>query len=140
MGLQVLIVDDSATMRSILKKVVSLSGYEVSRYLEAANGQEALDTLAQEWVDLILLDLHMPVMDGLDLLRHINKEELHSRIPSVLVTTEGSKQAIDEAKALGIKAHVKKPFQPETIRDILQQVLGEEYARADEEDPEGCDF
>jgi two-component system chemotaxis response regulator CheY len=127
-------------MRTVLKKVVSLSGYEVSRYLEAANGQEALETLREEWVDLILLDLHMPVMDGLDLLRNINQEELHSRIPSVLVTTEESKEAIDEAKALGIMAHVKKPFQPETIRDILQQVLGEEYARTVEEEAEGCDF
>jgi len=140
MGLQVLIVDDSATMRAVLKKVVSLSGYEVGRYLEASNGQEALDTLTREWVDLILLDLHMPVMDGLTLLRNLKQEELHNRIPAVLLTTEGSRDAIDEARALGIAAHVKKPFQPETIRDVLQQVLGEEYARKDDEDLEGCDF
>ncbi len=140
MGLQVLIVDDSATMRSILKKVVSLSGYEVGDYLECANGAEALEALAQNWVDVILLDVHMPVMDGITMLKHLSEDEVCSKTPVILVTTEVSQEAIGEAYRLGAKAHVKKPFQPESIRDVLKQVLGDEYARADEPDAEGLDF
>ena len=141
MGLQVMIVDDSATMRSILRKVVSLAGYEVSRYFEGTNGQEGLDILGQQWVDLILLDVHMPVMDGLTMLRQMQQEELYSRIPVVLVTTEARQESLDEAKELGVKAHVKKPFQPEQIREVLDNILGDEYVRADEpDDAEGCDF
>jgi two-component system chemotaxis response regulator CheY len=140
MGLQVLIVDDSAVMRSVLKKVVSLSGYDVSRFFDAGNGQEALDVLSREWIDLILLDVHMPVMDGLALLRRMQGSELFKTIPTVMVTTEASQEAIQEALQLGARAHVRKPFQPETIRKILETILGDEYERKDAPDVGGCDF
>lgn len=138
--MQVLIVDDSATMRTILRKVVSLSGYDVKGCLEAANGEEALEVLAASWVDVILLDIHMPVMDGLTLLRHLRDDEMYRKIPVVLVTTEANQDAIGEAVRLGIKAHVKKPFQPESIRQVLQRILGGEYARESSKDFGGCDF
>jgi len=140
MGLQILIVDDSAAMRSILKKVVSLAGYEVDHCLEAQNGQEALDVLSQNWVDVILLDVHMPVMDGITMLEKVKENDLFSKIPIVLVTTEARKETLDRALSLGAKAHVKKPFRPETIRDIFQNILGDEYARRDEVDTDECDF
>ncbi|MEW6439860.1 MAG: response regulator [bacterium] len=140
MGLQILIVDDSATMRTILRKAVVLSGYEVSAYLEASDGAEALRVLAASWIDLILLDVHMPVMDGLTLLKLLQQDAVYRKIPVVLVTTEACQEAIEEAFHLGVRAHVKKPFQPESIRGVLKEILGGEYAREAQEDLGGCDF
>lgn len=140
MGLHVLIVDDSTLMRSVLRKTVHLSGYDVGRYIEASNGKEALDVLALEWVDLILLDVHMPVMDGLAMLRQMQENELYKQIPVVLVTTEANRETIEEAFRLGAKAHLRKPFQPEALRGILMKILGDEYARQNGPDLAGIDF
>ena len=140
MGLQVLIVDDSAVMRQIIKRVVGLSGYDVDRFIEAENGKVALEMLSSEWVDIILLDVHMPEMDGITFLKHIRKEDLYEKLPVVLVTTEARQQTLDEAISLGVRAHVKKPFKPESIRDVLDDILGDEYVRNDEVSSEGCDF
>ena len=140
MGLNVLIVDDSATMRSILSKVLNLSGYEVNNVLEAGNGEEALELLSREWVDVILLDIHMPVMDGIGLLKKMKEDDIQQNIPIVLVTTEAREERLSEAMELGAKAHVKKPFQPEEIREILNNILGEEYARTDDDGADAGDF
>jgi len=140
MGLQVLIVDDSASMRAIVRKAVSLTGYEVSAFLEAGNGQEALDVLGSHWVDVVLLDVHMPVMDGLSLVRRMRQEEVLRKIPVVLVTTEARQTTIDEAFRLGVRAHVRKPFQPECFRKTFEEVLGDEYQRESKAEPEGSDF
>ncbi|MEJ5377167.1 MAG: response regulator [bacterium] len=140
MGLHALIVDDSSAMRAVLKKVIALSGADVSACLEAANGKEALEMLAKEWVDVILTDIHMPVMDGMEFLENLRSDELLSRVPVVLVTTEARRELIDRAAALGARAHVRKPFQPETIKKVLEAILGEEFARGTDESIEGCDF
>lgn len=140
MGVHALIVDDSAAMRAVVKKVIALSGADVSHCLEAANGKEALELLSKEWVDVILTDIHMPVMDGMELLENLHADEMLSRVPVVLVTTEARKEFIDRAAALGARAHVRKPFQPETIKKVLEAILGEEFARGTNESTEGCDF
>ncbi len=140
MGLHALIVDDSSAMRAVLKKVIALSGADVSACLEAANGKEALETLSKEWVDVILTDIHMPVMDGMEFLENLRADEMLSRVPVVLVTTEARRELIDRAAALGARAHVRKPFQPETIKKVLEAILGEEFARGTDESIEGCDF
>ncbi|MGQ9653653.1 MAG: response regulator [Thermodesulfobacteriota bacterium] len=140
MGIQALIVDDSAAMRSVIKKILSLSGAEVSGCLEAADGREALDILSRHWVDVILTDIHMPVMTGTELLERIQQDETLRRIPVVLVTTESRREIIERAAALGARAHVRKPFQPETIRRVLEAVLGEEFARGTAQSSEGSDF
>lgn len=140
MAIQALIVDDSVAMRAVVKKILLLSGAHISRCLEAGDGREALDVLSREWVDVILTDIHMPVMDGMELLEQLHQDEMLRRIPVVLVTTESRKEIVDRAAALGARAHVKKPFQPETIRRVLEALLGEEFARGTNESAEGCDF
>jgi two-component system chemotaxis response regulator CheY len=119
----VLIVDDSQTMRKVILKAVALSGFDLGDCWEAGDGREAINILADHWVDLILTDLHMPGMNGLEMLREIQKDEIHRQVPVVLITTEGSENRIQEAWALGIKGYIQKPFHPEAIRDILTQIM-----------------
>jgi two-component system, chemotaxis family, chemotaxis protein CheY len=123
MAYNVLIVDDSQTMRQVIRKTVMLSGFDVGEFWEAEDGQEALETLQEHFIDLILTDLNMPRMNGLDLLRHLAKDELYQKIPVVLVTIEGTEQAIAEARALGIREYVHKPFYPEIMRDVLNRIM-----------------
>ncbi len=123
MAYNVLIVDDSQTMRKVILKAVALSGFDLGDCWEAGDGREAINILADHWVDLILTDLHMPGMNGLEMLREIQKDEIHRQVPVVLITTEGSENRIQEAWALGIKGYIQKPFHPEAIRDILTQIM-----------------
>ncbi|MBM4340031.1 MAG: response regulator [Deltaproteobacteria bacterium] len=123
MAYNVLIVDDSQTMRKVIRKTVTISGFEVGECWEAGNGQEALDILHSCWVDLILADLNMPVMNGLEMLRELKKDEIRGHIPVILITTEGSEKRLEEAYALGIKGYIQKPFHPEAIRDVLTRIM-----------------
>jgi two-component system, chemotaxis family, chemotaxis protein CheY len=123
MAYNVLIVDDSQTMRQVIRKTVMLSGFDVGEFWEAGDGQEALETLHGHFIDLILTDLNMPRMNGLELLRELAKDELYRKIPVVLVTTEGTEQAIAQARALGIREYVHKPFYPEIMRDVLNRIM-----------------
>ena len=129
MSFNVLVVDDSPPMRQVIKKVIQISGFDVGELLEAGNGKEALKVLSSHWVDVILLDIHMPEMDGIEMLRRLSEEDLWKRIPVIVVTTEGREQVIEEAKRLGAKGYVKKPFNPEQIKEILMSVMGQEYER-----------
>lgn len=124
-----MIVDDSLSMRKLIKKVIELSGFDVEEFLEAANGREALQLLGDHWVDLVLCDIHMPEMDGLELLRRMRQEEVLGRIPVIMISTEGREEVLKEAQELGAKGYVKKPFSPEKIRETMDRVMGEEYAR-----------
>jgi two-component system chemotaxis response regulator CheY len=123
MAYNILIVDDSQTMRKIIQKSVVLSGFEVGDCWEAGNGQEALTMLNSRMVDLILADLNMPVMNGLEMLRELQKDERHRGIPVILITTEGSEKRLEEAYTLGIKGYIQKPFHPEMIRDVLVRIM-----------------
>ena len=129
MSFNVLVVDDSPPMRQVMKKVIQISGFDVGELLEAGNGKEALKVLSSNWVDVILSDLYMPEMDGIEMLRRLSEEDLWKRIPVIVVTTEGREQVIEEAKRLGAKGYVKKPFNPEQIKEILMSVMGKEYER-----------
>ena len=123
MAYNILIVDDSQTMRKVILKALTLSGFELGRCIEAANGQEALKALNTEWVDLILTDLNMPVMNGFDLIRNLKADENLHGIPVILITTEGSEVRLQELFGLGVKDYIQKPFHPETLRDVLTRVL-----------------
>jgi len=133
MGFNILIVDDSSSIRRLLKKVLEFSGIELGEVLEASNGLEALDVLKREWVDFILCDIHMPKMHGIQFLRELKRDEVLSRIPIIMVSTEGREEIVQEVKALGIRAYVKKPFSPEEIREVIENLIGEEFSR-DERD------
>jgi two-component system chemotaxis response regulator CheY len=129
MGFNILIVDDSSSIRRLLKKVLELSGIELGEVLEASNGLEALDVLKREWVDFILCDIHMPKMDGIQFLRELKRDEVLSRIPVIMVSTEGREEIVQEVKALGIRAYVKKPFSPEEIREVIENLIGKEFSK-----------
>lgn len=125
MPYNILIVDDSKSMRQILKKILMLSGFSVGECLEAGNGQEALNMLETNWVDLILSDIHMPVLDGFGLLRALQEHHDWSDLPVVLVSTESNEDRIQEAIALGAKGYIRKPFKPEEIKSHLNGIIGE---------------
>ncbi len=123
MAYNVLIVDDSNTMRKVILKALNLSGFDLGDCLEAENGQEALGVLDSNWVDLILTDLNMPVMNGRELVHHLKDNPTYVEIPVVLITTEGSETRLKELFELGIKDYIQKPFHPETLRDVLTRIL-----------------
>lgn len=125
MAYHLLIVEDSASMRAVIKKVISLSGVEIGNLLEAENGREALNILSEQWVDLVFTDINMPEMDGIEMLRGMQNDELLKFIPTVVITTEGSESRMREAYSLGVKRFIKKPFLPETIKNVIDEVLGE---------------
>ena len=140
MSYNILIVDDSKTMRQVIKKTLSLSGLRVGECLEAGNGREALEVLSNSWVDLILSDIHMPVMDGFGLLQALREDENWRDLPVVMITTEANEQRLQEAMSLGAKGYIRKPFTPESIRSFLSRIMGDEDAAANPDDDEGCDF
>ena len=125
MAYNVLIVDDSLPMRGVIKKIVKASGFNVKQFFEASNGHEALKILSREWLDLVLTDYNMPEMDGLELLVEMNKSDTLKSIPVVIVTTEGSRQRLDEFLEKGAAAYIKKPFTPEEIKGKLSLIMGE---------------
>jgi len=143
MSFNVLIVDDSHAMREVIKKIITLSGFKMDKCLESANGLEALETLKREWVDIIISDINMPEMNGMELLRRLKQDELYREIPVVMISTEGSNVRVEEAFALGARGFIKKPFLPEELRKQLYDVLGVssdgEYPE-DRGDAPGIDF
>jgi len=139
MAYNVLIVDDSATMRALLRKVLNISGLEIGTCFEGANGREALEILEQNWVDLVLSDLHMPEMDGAALVKALRQNQLWQSIPVVLITTEGRREVLEVFFQQGVQGYIRKPFRPEDIKEKLQNILGEAWV-PHARDLEGCDF
>ncbi len=124
MAYRVLIVDDSAAMRTFVRRVMELSGFDLAACFEAGNGQEALDLLRQEWVDAILTDINMPLVDGEEFLKRISADELLKAIPVIVVSTDATQNRIERLMSLGAKGYVTKPFLPETLRAQLEETLG----------------
>ena len=126
MAYNILLVDDSITVRSVIKKTFQLADVPVGDLYEAANGREALDILGDHWVDLIFADINMPIMGGLEMVEKMNEDGLLREIPVIVVSTEGSKTRIEQLKSRGVKAYIRKPFTPEIIRNVVADVMGGE--------------
>lgn len=143
MSFNVLIVDDSASMRAVIKKIIAISGFRLDQCLEAANGREALDQLKGHWVDVILSDINMPEMNGMELLKALKEDPLYQNIPAIIISTDGSAERMTDALRAGAKEFIKKPFLPEEIRGVLYNVMGVgsdgEY-QEDRADPDDSDF
>ena len=122
MAFQILIVDDSPVMRTFIQRVMKSSGFDVSAYFQASNGEEALDVLARQTVDVVLTDINMPVMNGEELLKSIRLKEID--VPVVVITTDATDVRVRQMVALGAKGYVAKPFAPESLREELERVLG----------------
>jgi len=124
MSFNVLIVDDSNAMRGVIKKIISMSGFKMDTCLEAGNGREAISQLEGNWVDVIISDINMPEMNGLEMLSHLKKDDLFKDIPVIMITTEGSSTRMEEAFQYGARGLIKKPFLPEDLKKTLNEVLG----------------
>ncbi len=141
MSVNILIVDDSLPMRSVIIKTIKSSGFGAANFFQAGDGKEALKVLKDEWLDLVVTDYNMPDMNGVELITEMKKDEGLSSIPIIVVTTEGSQKKIDEFIEKGATGYVKKPFTPETIREKLTQILGEmEDEDSFEDGDDGLDF
>ena len=119
MALDILIVDDSAAIRKILQRVLVQADVPLGKVREAGDGREALELLKAEKPGLILSDINMPVMDGLELLSKIKADAELRSVPIVMVTTEGSQARVLQALELGAAGYVRKPFTAEQIKEKL---------------------
>ncbi|MBS1792382.1 MAG: response regulator [Acidobacteria bacterium] len=123
MSLNVLIVDDSAAMRSIIQKTLQISGLEIGHVYQAKNGEEALVMLEENWVDLALVDINMPVMDGETLINRVRENPDLAELPIVVVSTESSEARIVQLRSKDVE-FIHKPFAPETLRETVFQITG----------------
>jgi two-component system, chemotaxis family, chemotaxis protein CheY len=119
-----LIVDDSSVMRKIVERTLRQAGISLVRVLEASNGVEALNLLRAERVDLILSDINMPSMDGLEFLRQLRAESLAPDVPVVMITTESSEEHVREAIVAGAHGYIRKPFTAEQVKDRVLPLIG----------------
>jgi two-component system chemotaxis response regulator CheY len=123
MGPDVLVVDDSAAIRKILQRVLRQTGMAIGAVHEAGNGQEALEILKTMKPGLVLSDINMPSMDGLQLLAAMKASEEWRDIPVVMITTEGGESKVGEAVRLGAAGYVRKPFTADQIKEKLTGIL-----------------
>lgn len=123
MAFNVLVVDDSAVMRQMVVRTLRMSGLPLGEIHEASNGEEGLFVLQSEWVDLVMLDINMPVMNGEEMLTRLRGNPETASLPVIVVSTEGSEARLQALKALGAEI-VRKPFAPVTLRDTILRVTG----------------
>jgi two-component system, chemotaxis family, chemotaxis protein CheY len=119
----VLVVDDSAAIRKILQRVLHQTGMAIHTIFEAGNGQEALEIMKKEKVGLVLTDINMPKMDGIQLLAALKAAPAWRDIPVVMITTEGGETKVGEAVRLGAAGYVRKPFTADQIKEKLVGIL-----------------
>lgn len=131
MPYSVLIVDDSPVMRSLIRRVMVLSGFEVGQCFEASDGVEALAQLKEHGVDVILTDINMPKMNGEELLRELEASGVLKSVPALVISTDATKDRILRMLSLGAEGYMSKPFSPEALREELERVLGDRDASKD---------
>lgn len=124
MAFNVLIVDDSKTTRTIIAKALRHAEVELGEVHSAADGMEALDLLKDHWVDIIFADLNMPRLSGVEMVERMAENDILSSVPVVIVSTEGRRDRIDALLARGVAAYLRKPFAPEQVAAIANELLG----------------
>jgi two-component system chemotaxis response regulator CheY len=120
--MRILIVDDSSMMRAMVKRVINLAGVAVDEILEAGNGAEALELLMSHDVHVLLTDINMPVMSGAELLRQLAQNDRWRNLVRVIISTDGSMARRDEAADLDVRCYLEKPFSPEVLKNVLNNV------------------
>ncbi len=121
-NMRILVVDDFATMRKIIKNILSQLGFK--NILEADDGTTAWEILQKEPVDLIISDWNMPKMSGLELLKKVRSDEKLKDTPFLMVTAEAQKENIIEAAKYKVSQYIVKPFTPETLKEKLEKIFG----------------
>ncbi|HUR29582.1 MAG TPA: response regulator [Planctomycetota bacterium] len=122
---KVLIVDDSTTMRKIIARVLRQADISIEHVIEASNGVEGLERLASDPdIQLVLSDVNMPTMDGIAFVRAVRATHAKEALPLIMVTTEGGERMVKAALDSGANGYVTKPFNSDTMRGALEEVLG----------------
>ena len=122
-GLRVLIVDDSSVMRKIVDRSLRQAGLEIKEVFEAGNGAEALARVQETRVDLILSDINMPTMDGLELVRQLQALDNAKGVPIIMITTEAGESHVVQALSNGARGYIRKPFSPDQIKERVIPLL-----------------
>src|SRR5690554_4866618 len=118
--MRVLTVDDSKTILAMLQHTLSGAGFEV---LQAENGQKGLDVLGAEDVDVVITDINMPVMDGIEFIRNVRASGQFQSLPILILTTETSQEKRDQGRAAGGTGWIVKPFDPEKLISVIRRVV-----------------
>ena len=124
MAFNLLIVDDSSTIRGIIKKALRQTELPLGELLEAGNGQAGLEMMRAHWVDLVLADLNMPGMNGVEMIAAMGEDPLLAKTPVIVVSSEGNATVLDSLLSQGVKDVVRKPFEPVLLRMVIQKALG----------------
>jgi two-component system chemotaxis response regulator CheY len=125
MAYTVLLVDDSETIRMAMIRAFSMAKLPMDEIIQASDGLKALEILRSRWVDMVLTDINMPNMGGMELVAAMKADSELAEIPVAVISTEGSETRIQELMKQGIAGYLRKPCKPEDIRDLLHKTLGE---------------
>lgn len=121
--MKILVIEDSATMRRIIRRHLTTMGFK--NVVEAHDGESALAKLASEAIDLVITDWAMPSMSGPDLVRAIRLSPAHAKLPVLMLTGIAQKEDIVQAIDAGVNGYVVKPFEPQTLKDKIQELVGD---------------
>ena len=119
MSVTALIVDDSRSMREVIRRIIRISGFGPVRCIDAVNGREGLEILSREKVDVVLTGIHMPEMGGLEMLAEMRKQATLQNLPVVVVASDAGLRRVKSATDLGCGKFIRKPFYPEEIKKAL---------------------
>lgn len=123
MAFNILVVDDSAVMRAMIIRILRLTGLSLGEVYEAQNGKEGLKVLDEKWVDLALVDINMPVMNGEEMIDNIRKSQTTADLPIIVVSTESNVERVETIRRKNVE-FVHKPFTPEVLRKTVIQLTG----------------
>lgn len=124
MAWRVLIVDDSVTTRRVVRRALDLAQLPISEIVEATNGEEALTRLRVEPFDLVMTDIHMPKMNGVELIACMRADPRLRSLPVIVLTSEGGLGRVRVLNRLKVQGYIRKPFPPERVRDMFLDVMG----------------
>lgn len=127
MAKRVLLVDDSATARMLIRRCIEIGGWADAEFIEAVNGKDALEKIEGQEVDLLVTDLNMPEMDGAEMLREIRKIDRYKDLPCAVVTSTGNEAKEQELREAGATAILSKPISPAVISVLIEKLFGEDY-------------
>ena len=121
MAKKIMTVDDSTSMRQMVSFTLEQHGYDI---IEAANGSEALEKLNKEKIDMLITDINMPELDGLDLVRRVRDNPAYKFLPIIILSNESQTVMKEEGKAAGATGWIVKPFRPEQLVAVVRKVMG----------------
>lgn len=118
--MRVLTVDDSPTILAMLRHTLTVAGFEV---IQAEDGQKGLDALGEQDVDVVITDINMPVMDGIEFIKNVRSSGDYQSLPILILTTETSQEKRDQGRAAGGTGWIVKPFDPEKLISVIHRVV-----------------